>query len=99
MEATETRNPRSIGLDAKADDAILGILIEGQERAIAAVKEASAALAKAAQAIVARLGEHGRLLYVGAGSSGLIAALDGMELGATFGWSEQRTVFLLRSEE
>jgi len=95
MEATETRNPRSIGLDAKADDAILDILIEGQERAIAAVKDASAALAKAAQAIVARLGEHGRLLYVGAGSSGLIAALDGMELGATFGWSEQRTVFLL----
>jgi N-acetylmuramic acid 6-phosphate etherase len=95
MEATETRNPRSIGLDAMADDAILGILLDGQERAVAAVSEARAALIEAAGAIVGRVGERGRLIYVGAGSSGRIAALDGMELGATFGWPEERTVFLL----
>src|SRR5207244_13519129 len=40
-------------------------------------------------------GDDGRLIYVGAGSSGRIAALDGMELGPTFGWPEERTLFLL----
>src|SRR6516164_7842287 len=95
MDATETRNARSIGLDAMADDAIVGILLTGQERAVAAVGEARPALVKAAHAIVSRVGEAGRLIYVGAGSSGRIAALDGMELGATFGWPEDRTIFLL----
>ena len=95
MDATETRHPRSIGLDAMADDAIVGILLEGQERALAAVGEARPALVKAARAIVSRIGEAGRLIYVGAGSSGRIGALDGMELDATFGWPTDRTVFLL----
>src|SRR3954470_12035772 len=95
MDTTETRNPHSIGLDAMTDEAILGAFVEGQERAVAAVKAACAALAKAAAAIVARIGGDGRLIYVGAGSCGLIAALDGMELAGTFGWPEERTVFLL----
>src|SRR2546429_7824117 len=95
MDTTETRNPYSIGLDAKADEAILNIFIEGQERAVAAVEGAREALARAANAIVSRVGDDGRLIYVGAGSSGRIAALDGMELGPTFGWLEERTIFLL----
>ena len=95
MNKTETRNPRSIGIDALPDDAILDIFVEGQERAVAAVENARDTLAAAAAAIVARLGRDGRLIYVGAGSSGLIAALDGMELAGTFGWPEKRTEFLL----
>jgi N-acetylmuramic acid 6-phosphate etherase len=95
MNTTETRSPHSIGLDAKADDAILNAFVEGQERAVAAVRDARHAIAAAAGAIVERLGPDGRLIYVGAGSSGLIAALDGMELAGTFGWPEARTAFLL----
>jgi len=95
MDRTETRNPRSVGLDAMADDAILNIFLESQERAVAAVRDARDALARATRAIVSRIGEDGRLIYVGAGSSGLIAALDGMELAGTFGWPEERTTFLL----
>jgi N-acetylmuramic acid 6-phosphate etherase len=95
MDTTETRNPRSVGLDAMADEGILGAFLESQERAVAAVRDARDALAQATRAIVARIGEDGRLIYVGAGSSGLIAALDGMELAGTFGWPEARTAFLL----
>jgi N-acetylmuramic acid 6-phosphate etherase len=95
MTATETRNPHSIGLDAMADAAILNAFLDGQERAMAAVRDARDALARAAGAIVSRIGDDGRLIYVGAGSSGLIAALDGMELAGTFGWPEERTAFLL----
>ncbi len=95
MAATETISARYQGLDAWPDDAILDAFSDGQEKAIAAVRTAHPAIAAAARAIATRSGERGRLIYVGAGSSGLIAALDGIELGGTFGWPDDRVVFLL----
>ena len=50
----------------------------------AAVAAAAPAIADAIDAIAARLRAGGRLVYVGAGSSGLIAALDAAECEATF---------------
>ena len=97
MSATETISPRYRGLDAWSDDAILAAFVDGQRRAIDAVGAASPAIARAASAIAERTGENGRLIYVGAGSSGLLAALDGMELAGTFGWPEGRTAFVLAS--
>ena len=95
MCTTETISQQYRGLDAWDDAAILAAFAEGQKRAVAAVDQASEAIAAAARAIVARLGESGRLIYVGAGTSGLLAALDGMELAGTFDWPEERTVFVL----
>jgi len=99
MSTTETISPLYAGLDSWDDTAILDAFLEGQERAVAAVKAARPALARAAQAIVGRLGEDSRIVFVGAGSSGIIAALDGMELTGTFGWPEERVVFVLASGE
>jgi N-acetylmuramic acid 6-phosphate etherase len=96
MSTTETLRPHSIGLDTRDDEGVITALVEGQERAIAAVATARPALAAAAGAVVSRLSSGtGRIIYVGAGSSGLIAALDGMELAGTFGWPEARTLFIL----
>jgi N-acetylmuramic acid 6-phosphate etherase len=95
MSTTETISQHYRGLDAWDDAEILAAFAEGQKRAVAAVDEASGAIAAAARAIVARLGADGRLIYVGAGTSGLLAALDGMELAGTFDWPEARTVFVL----
>jgi N-acetylmuramic acid 6-phosphate etherase len=95
MAATETISARYRGLDTWPDEAILDAFSEGQEKAVAAVRAAHPAIAAAARAIAAQSGERGRLIYVGAGSSGLIAALDGIELGGTFGWPDDRVVFLL----
>ncbi len=95
MSATETISQHYRGLDAWDDAAILAAFVDGQKRAIAAVDRAGEAIAAAARAIVTRLGENGRLIYVGAGTSGLLAALDGMELAGTFNWPEERTIFLL----
>ncbi len=97
MSTTETISQRFRGLDAWDDATILAAFAEGQMRAVGAVDKASGAIAAAAQAIVARLGDSGRLIYVGAGTSGLLAALDGMELAGTFNWPEERTVFVLAS--
>jgi N-acetylmuramic acid 6-phosphate etherase len=95
MVKTEAMSRRYRGLDAWSDDDILDAFWEGQARAIAAVRPALPAIAAAAHAIAARIEPHGRLVYTGAGSSGRQAALDGMELGATFSWPEDRVALIL----
>lgn len=96
MNDTEAVSPRYAGLDTWGDAQILEALWEGQARAVAAVRPSLPAIAAAAGAMVARLAAGGgRILYAGAGSSGRQAALDGMELGATFGWPSERVAFVL----
>jgi N-acetylmuramic acid 6-phosphate etherase len=52
------------------------------------------ALQRAVDGAVERLAapSTGRLIYAGAGSSGMIAALDASDLGPTFNWPERRTL-------
>ena len=90
MATTETISPRYAGLDSWPDETILAAFSDGQDQAMAAVRDAHPAIAAAARAIAQRSGERGRIIYVGAGSSGVIAALDGIELGGTFGWPDDR---------
>jgi N-acetylmuramic acid 6-phosphate etherase len=96
MSETETVSPRYAGLDTWSDAQILEAFWEGQARAVAAVRPALPAIAAAATAMAARLAiGRGRLIYVGAGTSGRQAALDGMELRATFGWPNERVAIVL----
>jgi len=60
-----------------------------------AVAAAAAALAAAIDAVVARLERGGRLVYVGAGTSGLLAALDAAECGPTFGCPDGHVIALV----
>ena len=82
---TETVSQSASGIDTWPDQRILSALLGGQERAVAAVQAALPDLALAADLAAGALGRGGRLIYVGAGSSGLIAALDALELPGTFG--------------
>jgi N-acetylmuramic acid 6-phosphate etherase len=95
MGKTEAISPRYRGLDAWSDDDILDAFWEGQARAVAAVRPALPAIAAAARAIAGRIEPDGRMVYVGAGSSGRQAALDGMELGSTFSWPDARVALVL----
>ncbi|HET7717860.1 MAG TPA: N-acetylmuramic acid 6-phosphate etherase [Bauldia sp.] len=98
MSTTESIDRRHIGLDTWSDENILDALLDGQRRAIAAVDSAKPMLAAAATAIAGRMAAGtGRIVYAGAGSSGVIAALDGIELLGTFGWPEERVAFVLAS--
>jgi N-acetylmuramic acid 6-phosphate etherase len=69
-------------------------MFEGQLAAAAAVESQVEPIAGAAEEAAERL-EHpaGRLVYVGAGTSGRLAVLDGAELEPTFGWSRDRIVY------
>jgi N-acetylmuramic acid 6-phosphate etherase len=70
-------------------------LIASQKRAIESVAASAGSIESAAAAISARLGAGGRLIYLGAGSSALIALQDGAELPGTFGLPIERIVFLI----
>jgi N-acetylmuramic acid 6-phosphate etherase len=83
------------GLDTWPDDRILASLAAGQERAIAAVRQAAPAIARAAQVLAQRLAAGGRLAYAGAGTSIRVAVQDGSELSATFGMPEAKILYLI----
>jgi N-acetylmuramic acid 6-phosphate etherase len=77
------------------DPTFLDALIAGQRRAVEAVAASLASIERAALAIGDRLAAGGRLVYIGAGSSGLIAIQDGAELPGTFGLDPSRIVFII----
>ena len=96
MRPTEDFSPRYKGLDLWPDQEVLAAFWEGQMRALAQVGPALPAVAAAAAAMVERLRRgDGRLVYGGAGASGLLAVLDGMEMTPTFGWPAERLLLLM----
>jgi N-acetylmuramic acid 6-phosphate etherase len=89
----------SRGIDQWDDAEILSLLAEGQARAVASVKGALPALAKAAEALAKGLAQGGRIIYAGAGSSINIAVQDGAELPSTFGLDRSRIAFVIAGGE
>jgi N-acetylmuramic acid 6-phosphate etherase len=92
---TERTCPRFSGIDAWEPRDALDAMIEAQFAAVAAVRAARDALERATRALVARLGERGRLIYAGAGTSGRLAVQDGAELMPTFNWPPERLAMLI----
>ena len=81
---TETRSPYH-DLDALSVEEILTI-INGEDRRVAeAVAKELPNIAKVVKAIVAAFAQGGRLIYVGAGTSGRLGVLDASECPPTFG--------------
>jgi N-acetylmuramic acid 6-phosphate etherase len=81
--------------DGKPGAEFLALLLASQKRAVEAVAASAEVIARAADALSERLAAGGRLVYVAAGSSGLIALQDGAELPGTFGIEASRIVFVL----
>jgi N-acetylmuramic acid 6-phosphate etherase len=85
LPATEAVDAATRGLDALAVEELVSVLVRAQARAFEAVTAATPALARAVEAIAARMRAGGRLHYVGAGTSGRLAMLDAAECPPTFG--------------
>jgi len=84
---TEQRNATSRNLDRMTAMQIVRLMNREDRKVAAAVSRALAAIARAADAIVKAIRNGGRLVYVGAGSSGRMAVLDAAECPPTFGTS------------
>jgi len=92
---TESPNPLHADLDRYGPQQLVDALVDDQLIAINAVRAASADLARAVQAAVPRLAAGGRLVYVGAGTSGRLGLQDAVELWPTFSWPPERAIALL----
>lgn len=81
---TEALHAAASGLDARPIEEIAALLIDAQVAASTVTQHALAGLAGGATAMATSVRSGGVLHYTAAGSSGLMAASDAMELGGTF---------------
>jgi N-acetylmuramic acid 6-phosphate etherase len=85
VRITERENPASAALDSKSTLEILGIINCEDEKVPLAVRKVIPQIAKAVDLITAKLKKGGRLVYLGAGTSGRLGVLDAAECIPTFG--------------
>jgi N-acetylmuramic acid 6-phosphate etherase len=93
--ATEARDPTAADLDLQSTAELVALMNESDARVPAAVARAGASIAAAIDAIAERLLSGGRLVYVGAGTSGRLALVDAAECESTFAVPPGRVVALI----
>ena len=91
---TEQRESRHADLDLRSTLDLVQLVNDEDARVAPAVRAAAPQLATAIDAIAAAMERGGRLIYVGAGTSGRLAAGDAAECCATFGVAEGRVIAL-----
>ena len=81
---TEAINPNSVKLDSMDALQLVRLINSEDQRVAMAVADAADAMAAAIDCIVERLQRGGRLIYIGAGTSGRLGVLDASECPPTF---------------
>ncbi|OLC56889.1 MAG: N-acetylmuramic acid 6-phosphate etherase [Chloroflexi bacterium 13_1_40CM_4_68_4] len=85
LPPTELRNKRARDLDLLSTNDVLALMNDEDARVPVAVRACLDDIARAVDGIVERFHAGGRLLYVGAGTSGRLGVLDAAEAPPTFG--------------
>lgn len=85
MRITEQENPESASLDTKSTQQILRIINREDRKVAAAVEKVIPQIARAVDVATRALAAGGRLVYLGAGTSGRLGVLDAAECIPTFG--------------
>ena len=81
---TEQRNEKTKDLDLLSTMDILKIMNEEDLNVVAGVKKALPQIEKVVEAMIVTLKNGGRVIYVGAGTSGRTGIIDAVECGPTF---------------
>jgi N-acetylmuramic acid 6-phosphate etherase len=92
---TESQNEASQGLDTKSALEIARIINHEDARIAAAVKKAIPEIAAVIDQVARSLRDGGRLIYIGAGSSGRIAALDASECPPTYSTAPGQVQYIM----
>jgi N-acetylmuramic acid 6-phosphate etherase len=95
MLNTETPSSQHPNLDLYATEDLVRAFTADQQFAAGVVHAAAAQLARAVDAAVPRIAAGGRLIYIGAGTSGRLGLLDSVELFPTFSWPKDRVAALI----
>lgn len=94
--SSERTSQENSKLDLRPTAEAVTAMFEGQLAAAQSVGDQVGALARAAEEAAERLRKgDGRLVYAGAGTSGRLAVLDGVELEPTFGWERERLIYAI----
>lgn len=92
---TEARNPRSTAIDAVGALGIVELMNDEDAGVVAAVRAEAAGIARAVEWTAERFRRGGRLIYVGAGTSGRLGVLDASECPPTFSTPPEMVVGLI----
>lgn len=87
MKNTEQRNPKSMRLDKMSSLEAVTLMNDEDKTVAFAVEKALPEIARAVDFAVASFNEGGRLIYIGAGTSGRLGVLDASECPPTYGVS------------
>ncbi len=83
--ATEAVNPRSRDLDTLAAGDVVDVMLLDNRNVLAALQREKARIARGAEMMAETVRQGGRLIFVGAGTSGRLGVLEAAELPPTFG--------------
>ena len=86
---TEQRNPNSMHVDSLSVLEIVRLMNEEDKQVPLAIEKCLPQIAQAVECIVAAFQQGGRLVYIGAGTSGRLGVLDASECPPTFGVSPE----------
>lgn len=86
---TEQRNPNSMNVDSLSALEIVQLINEEDKQVPLAIEKCLPQIAQAVERIVAAFQQGGRLVYIGAGTSGRLGVLDASECPPTFGVSPE----------
>ncbi len=94
LPITESRNPATLDIDTLPTLEMVRLINAEDHRVAEAIACELPAIARAIDAIAARMREGGRLIYMGAGTSGRLAVLDASECPPTFSTAPGQVVGL-----
>jgi N-acetylmuramic acid 6-phosphate etherase len=92
---TEIPYQKNIQLQNLATSEILKLLWKAEQEAGALLEQSFSSMEQTIEVISERITKGGRLIYVGAGTSGRIAAMDAVEIPCTYGFPEDRIICLI----
>ncbi len=92
---TERRNPRTTDIDVASSEAIVDLMHAEDRRVAAAVYAQRDQIARAIELATKAIRQGGRLVYVGAGTSGRLGVLDAAECPPTFGTPPEMVVGII----
>ena len=96
---SESQNPASLAIDLEDSQGIVSIINEQDHQVSQAITDELPNIARAVDRIVAQLQAGGRLIYIGAGTSGRMGVLDAVECMPTFGIDEDLVTAIIAGGE
>lgn len=96
---SEGQNPDTLDIDLLSSEQILTKINDEDHKVAVAVKKVLPEIAKAVDHIVAAFKQGGRLIYIGAGTSGRLGILDAVECAPTYSVSDQQVMGIIAGGE